>query len=105
MAIVTLPRDLTDILEASPPYAVAEGKYEIVLDVVTENESIEAFATRFSLDSDVIDPAGPGGGWPVVQFAGTAENLALMLIEYVGVMNYRAGEFDEAVRQIRASKA
>lgn len=101
MATAALPDEINDILEVSPPRAVADGKFEIVLDVVTENESIEAFATRFKLDSVVIDPSGPGGGWPVVQFTGEAENLARMLAEYNGLDSIGAAELIETERRIR----
>jgi len=42
------------------------------------------FAARHGVASTVVDPCGPGGGWPIVRFEGTRDAIYSLVTEYDG---------------------
>lgn len=55
----------------------------IELDIVNESEDLDVILPRmtegFSISYEVVTLEGPGGGWPVVRFCGSTEELTRML--------------------------
>ncbi len=40
--------------------------------------------SRYQLHYRVVTYTGPAGGWPLIEFVGTPEELKLFLVEYTG---------------------
>ena len=103
MATITLPGEIIDSLEASKPVRnETTGLYEIVLDVAADEnaDSPAEFGALFGLRTKVIQGSGPSG-WPEVEYAGTAMEIAVMLAEYNGLRSISTAELIETARRIR----
>jgi hypothetical protein len=69
----------------------ATGRWALELDVTIEDGQFSTFATTFEYASrvagspisvDVVEPHGPGGGWPIVRFAGELASMLRLAAEY-----------------------
>lgn len=66
------------------------------LDFVLDNEDnmieeVHEYALRFGCSAKIVKEAGPAGGHPVVEFAGTPENMSSLLAHYNGSDDAPAG--------------
>lgn len=52
------------------------------VDDLPPEEDARAFARAYGCRAEQVDPAGPGGGWPVWAFEGTADRIAGLLQAY-----------------------
>lgn len=50
----------------------------------TLEDTINFLVHGTEIEAEVVDPAGPGGGWPVVRFTGPEAELRGMLIDNYG---------------------
>lgn len=104
MATITLPTEINELFETSAPTRV-EGtdRFEIVLDVASDgaDETPEEFGALFGLDVKVLEQNGPGGGWPVVQFTGSAIEIAALMVHYSNADAIRVNELVEVTRRVR----
>jgi len=77
-------------------------RLRVDLDVVTDSEGfrtedLQDFLTEDmpGVHADVVDPSGPAGGWPVVRFEGTPEDILVLLFRY------HEGRLDDLVHSWR----
>lgn len=105
MATITFPADLEAAFESFPPAPVENGKFELVLDVVNDEMSVEAYGDLFGMSAEVLDPNGPGGGWPVVRYVGSAAEIAAMLLCYTGTDGIDSDLLIATIERVRASNA
>jgi hypothetical protein len=62
---------------------LADKLWALELDLVAEGiEEVEAFASQFEVEAQVLTWAGPAGGWPVVRFTGTWHRLTKLRKAY-----------------------
>ena len=67
-----------------------------VIDRYGDNEEEEFLKVlrKSGAEYEVIDPEGPGGGWPLIEYTGTLEQLAPVL-ELLNPYGYTAEEIME----------
>lgn len=63
-----------------------------------DQETIEGviaqFAVKHGVTGTVVDPSGPAGGWPIVEWTGTREQLKSMLKEHYASVGPTATDAD-----------
>jgi len=64
-------------------------QHSIELDFVSDADTvlklqdlIKAFASPHGCKGKIIEPVGPGGGWPLVKFTGCAGAIKSLLADY-----------------------
>ena len=45
---------------------------------------IADFSAEFDITGTVVDPHGPGGGWPIVEWTGTKDQLRKLAMAHYG---------------------
>jgi len=52
------------------------------LDLTVDVEDVDDYLAKWHLTGRVVDPSGPGGGWPVVDVTGDRKSLSKFVREY-----------------------
>jgi len=73
------------------PHPTEPDTFTLDLDFAHESSShagrdreVSEYAASYGVRAEVIDPSGPGGGWPVVRFTGTDRALRILAADYDG---------------------